>query len=754
MNPVNATNQFENIPEELQKLNQWVVWRLRDRGGKSTKVPYQTNGDLAKVNDPNSWAGFVAAKNEVETGKFDGIGFVFTESDQFVGLDFDNCVNEDGEIRHDVERIIRRLDSYTEYSPSGRGIHCIVMAEQLSAIRSARYEIYSEGRYFTVTGNRVLGTSGFVGTRINEVNEIRIDAKLINDISRSNQSTKFEQLFRGDVSSYESQSEADLALAAILSFWTGGDKSIMDRVFRLSNLHRPKWDEVHSSDGRTYGNTTLDLAVANGKFKTAREVVHQAATPGRPIVRPHRLPGDDFWEITGDKCRIKHAALVDFLQARGFGKYYPAASPSSVFIRVINNIVQEISTEQVKDFVFGEIRELDEGDRIREALVRGSNVYLSRALLECLPDLNPTFHRDNSDTAFFYFKNGVLAITTDHLELIPYQRLSGYIWKDAILDREFVQDLSPDDIFDTSEFGQFLQRVCGADQPERLKALTAAIGYLLHTYKDRAHTKAICFLDEAISDVPSGRSGKSLVASAIGQIIPSVRIDGRNFNFYSPFAFQDVRVGTTLVEFNDVPKNFPFARLFSVITDDMQIERKNRDRYSLPFAESPKFMLSTNFVIEGEGGSHRDRIHEIEFSGHYNEHHRPIDEFEHRFFFDWNDDEWQGFYNVMVNCVQAYLKNGLFEYSHQNLKWRKLRQMTSIEFAEYMTSEPSPIQIGLKHNKKSVHEAFLDDYEELRNEVHQRTFTSWMRTYAQLMDFKFSESKSGASRYFQFSNRK
>ena len=172
MNPVRATNQLYNIPDQLRDVSQWVMWRFEERNGKSTKVPYQSNEDLAKVNDPDSWTSFGTTKNAVTTGKFDGIGFVFTGSDQFVGLDFDNCVNEHGEIRHDVERIIRRMDSYTEYSPSGHGIHCIVMAEQLSAIRSSRYEIYSEGRYFTVTGNRVPGTSGSVGERTREVSEI------------------------------------------------------------------------------------------------------------------------------------------------------------------------------------------------------------------------------------------------------------------------------------------------------------------------------------------------------------------------------------------------------------------------------------------------------------------------------------------------------------------------------------------------------------------------------------------------------
>jgi len=66
----------------------------------------------------------------------------------------------------------------------------------------------------------------------------------------------------GDTSGYESHSEADMALCRLLAFWTGRDRSRMDRLFRQSGLARDKWDEVHYADGSTYGEKTLERAIA------------------------------------------------------------------------------------------------------------------------------------------------------------------------------------------------------------------------------------------------------------------------------------------------------------------------------------------------------------------------------------------------------------------------------------------------------------------------------------------------------------
>jgi putative DNA primase/helicase len=117
----NSTSIENCIPEELQKRRQWIVWR-RDKDG--TKIPMQTTGFPAKVNDPETWCSF----DEVVTvsSGFTGIGYVITADDPYTGINLDNCIDEDGNLREWSEPIVSQMAGigYGEVSPIGTGIKC------------------------------------------------------------------------------------------------------------------------------------------------------------------------------------------------------------------------------------------------------------------------------------------------------------------------------------------------------------------------------------------------------------------------------------------------------------------------------------------------------------------------------------------------------------------------------------------------------------------------------------------------------
>ena len=144
----------ENIPDELKALEQWVCWRLElNKDGKETKVPYHPIGFKADCSKPNSWASFDQACAGYQAGKFDGIGFEFSESDPFAGVDLDHCINKDGSIEPWALSIVERLNSYTEKSPSGTGIHIFIKAKLPPGGRKkGHFECYESGRYLTMTG--------------------------------------------------------------------------------------------------------------------------------------------------------------------------------------------------------------------------------------------------------------------------------------------------------------------------------------------------------------------------------------------------------------------------------------------------------------------------------------------------------------------------------------------------------------------------------------------------------------------------
>ncbi len=151
----------ENIPEQLTERPQWVCWRLEERDGKETKVPYIAGGvGRASSTDLLTWRTFEEAVEDVKKGRRDGIGFVFCSADPFVGIDLDDCRDpETGEVAEWAQKILDRVrEAYVEASPSGTGVHIIVEGKvregsvQKKVPPNGKLEMYSRDRFFTLTG--------------------------------------------------------------------------------------------------------------------------------------------------------------------------------------------------------------------------------------------------------------------------------------------------------------------------------------------------------------------------------------------------------------------------------------------------------------------------------------------------------------------------------------------------------------------------------------------------------------------------
>jgi hypothetical protein len=251
---------LNNIPTELQKLNQWLVWRYEDIGAaKPTKVPYHPNGHNASVSDWTTWVSFEIACQAYATGKWDGIGFVFTANDPYTFIDLDDTNGDQTTFDRQL-KIYKEFNSYSEVSPSRKGLHIIIRGDIPVGRKRSSIEIYSTGRYATFTGNvynnvpireaqafltnlwEQLGNSipqTFLYTGATEAKEL--DETIISRAINAVNGDKFLKLHDGkwqDI--YPSQSEADLAYIDIIAYYTQNRLQIT-RIFRNSALgKRPK----------------------------------------------------------------------------------------------------------------------------------------------------------------------------------------------------------------------------------------------------------------------------------------------------------------------------------------------------------------------------------------------------------------------------------------------------------------------------------------------------------------------------------
>jgi hypothetical protein len=152
---------FNKIPYELQVLRQWLLWRLEERDGHMTKVPYQPSGRHADVTARQTWNTFNVCVKALQTGGFSGIGFVFAKDAAFYGgVDLDKCRDpQTGVTEQWAVQIIKELGSYTELSQSKTGWHIIVKncGLPVDGGRKKRVEMYCDGRYFCMTGDRAAG---------------------------------------------------------------------------------------------------------------------------------------------------------------------------------------------------------------------------------------------------------------------------------------------------------------------------------------------------------------------------------------------------------------------------------------------------------------------------------------------------------------------------------------------------------------------------------------------------------------------
>jgi hypothetical protein len=429
---------------------------------------------------------------------------------------------------------------------------------------------------------------------------------------------------------------------------------------------------------------------------------------------------------------IIHYLFKQFLEDNGFFKFSPEGTKHFIFVRVTNNFIDDTSDEEIKDFVLGYLGSLEDlsifnyfADKTR---------FFKEEFLSLLGTVDVYFIEDEKDTAYLYYKNCAVKVTKDKKTTIDYLDLGGYVWKNQIINRDF--DLC--DSFDC-DYKTFIKNISGGNK-QTIKCMRSTVGFMLHAFKNLSYCPAVILNDEIISPNPEGGTGKGIFINALAKMKKLVVIDGKAFNFEKSFAYQLVSADTQILCFDDVKKHFDFERLFSVVTEGLTLEKKNKDAIKIPFSKSPKVGITTNYAIKGSGNSFARRKWEIEFAQFYTKDFTPLVEFGRMLFQDWSEEEWCAFDNYMVECLMYYLKNGLIKGDFKNKDIKTLGANTCHEFLEWCgLVDTELVNHNLKLDEKIyTNELYLDfirDHQDYaprgKSTVSSIEFNRWLVSYGE-----------------------
>ena len=538
-----------SIPKELQSLRQWGLYKKiwQPERNKYTKIPYNAiDGQLGKSNDTSTWTDYESAVAGLSEFNLDGLAFYFGNG--YMGIDIDHIPEDiqryaDGDRADNiVERVVQDTQSYVETSLSGEGIHAIFKGKVPgNRSRKGNVEMYDKGRFFAMTGKSLGKYADVIGapdpakikslytyffgqdnvipmtnTQSIETNDLSVD-EIIRRAELSKSGNQFKLLNSGGwESQYTSQSEADLAFANYLAFWTGRDFTKMDEIFRNSSLYRPKYDERHGKT--TYGIGLLNKAIneAHETFSPKREPLNlytlNFAESDKTKKKKRELPHRS-WDDTGNADRFMdvYGSLVkySYIDNQWYvynGSFWEVDNLGKVPIYV-DMLVDSMKNEKL--YIAEDVDEDEAKKEWAKFLKRSRNNASKKAIIDEVKHRVAILHSE--------FDTDMTAINTVN----GYVDLSSGVLEEHDIKKMFSQQTSIEytDNIDAPEWTRFLNQIFGGDE-ELVHYIQKAVGYSA-TGSIKEQVMFLLF--------GNGRNGKSIfidtISDALGTYAKSMQAD-------------------------------------------------------------------------------------------------------------------------------------------------------------------------------------------------------------------------------------
>ncbi len=524
--------------------------------------------------------------------------------------------------------------------------------------------------------------------------------------------------------------------------------------------------------------------------------------PAQPITTDEQYWEEITWEdARGNqkkKIQFDYVNLKKFLRNRGFGRL-KMANGKYLFALAKNKVVRNVESGEVKDFVVEFTEEVASKD-IQNMILRGGRMYLGPDSLSNMYKMEPLFEKPQPDSQHLYFQDKYWRITDKEVDEKPLNQLNNSIWDDKIINFnaqktteplmkvEMFTDADLEDLpsdkkkdykhfvgqFDitftkTGERCHFLQFLNNTSEfawrklidpktrgkmedtrtiDERfetnmhLMSKLTAIGYLLHDYHNNSIAKAVICMDGKMSEVgqSNGRTGKSILGTYIGKIVPQVYIGAKIKKLTEdPFLMEGITEKTKSVFFDDVRANIDIEFFYPHITGLFSVRPLGEKKFVLPEDQKPKLIFTTNHGVNDNGGSLRDRIFMLAFSDFYNENHKPIDDFGVNFFQEWDNEQWNLAYNLAAASLQLYLRYGLVKAPLHRLELRNLRQEMGEAFMEWADEYFSnSLNLNMRIPRQELVDNFLLRVPTAKRYYTPNSFKKKLKAYARFRGYKFN----------------
>lgn len=382
-----------------------------------------------------------------------------------------------------------------------------------------------------------------------------------------------------------------------------------------------------------------------------------------------------FWRKQGKKIAIKYTELSHWLYNIGYRRY------ENEIVKITNNVVEIIQERDLKAVFLNEV----EPEMVDYFYERVAGIFSDGGgIMAMLRQLDSKFIEDTKDLTWLFFRNYAVKITATEILPLQYKEVDGYIWRDAIIPRHFYNEA-----FTGCDAERFI-KILGADEYPKLEKI---IGYIISRYKDPLNPRAVIFTEDINADEEGesqGGSGKGLLFSFCRQFRKVSDFDGKNFKLNDTFVFQNVDLDTNIIFVDDVERHFKFTGLFSILTNSLLVNKKNKPQVIIPFDRSPKIVITSNYSVGAMDISSERRKYEFPIVKHFGKDYEPIDEFKRQFFTEWDEKEWGKFDNYMAHCCNVYLsetnKKTISNITMNSIE-RSLLSNTNKDFIEYMDGQ-------------------------------------------------------------------